>query len=451
MKKVLNILLCVSFILMIGCNDGGGDGGDNDGNYQIVEGLIANYSFDELLGNTARDESGLFHDGRISAASRVNGYFGEGLLFGFENSHIRLESILTFVDGLITIEAWINPAIIEAGKVYRIIGGYNYHELYFQIRDGKLEVLYEGQSYHFGNVMIQSGVWTHIAFTSDGTDIVTYINGVEDARTNITLPIQNFLNIHIGASYVYTGGSPSTDIVEEFPGVIDELRIWDTARTQAEISDNRDIQMVNPKSATIDIAYWAGLYPFDEVAGNVAHDYSGLNNHGTIFGASRVAGHSGNGLLFGADDARVEIANSVLFFDGLIAIGAWINPAIIEAGKVYRIIGSYNYGGLYFQIRDGRLEVLHEGQSYHFGNVMIQSGVWTYIEFTSNGADIVTYINGVEDARTNITLPIKFFSNISIGANRVRITGGYPLTDIVEEFPGVIDQLEMVEGVLAFN
>jgi len=415
-----------------------GGGGDSDG-------LIAQFSFDESLGNVALDISGADNHGDVSAASRVNGYFGEGLLFGFNDAHVKLDSkedsSLYFDAGLITIDAWINPSTIEAGKVYRIIGDYNYHGFYFQIRDGRLEVLFEGQSYHYGTVSIQPGVWTHIAFTSDGTNIITYVNGIEEARTNITLPIQYISNVKIGAHWIY----PS-DYVEEFPGIIDELRIWDTARTSDEVIGDYNTQLISPPNVSLDdVAYWAALYSFDETSGNVANDDSGLDNHGTITAATRMAGYSGNGLLFGADDARVTVDNTLYFDDGIIGIEAWINPSTIEAGKVYRIIGDYNYHGFYFQIRDGRLEVLFEGQSYHYGTVPIQPGVWTHIAFISDGKDIITFIDGIEDAQTNITLPIRSISNVKIGAHWI-----YP-SDYVEEFPGIIDELEIVEGVLILN
>ena len=457
-KSLRGLLIGVVYLMGIlgivasGGGGGGGGGGDdsNDTVKQLIDGLIAQYSFDESLGNVSRDESGLENHGRISGASRVTGYFGEGLRFGHENSHIRYESSLIFNSGLITIDAWIKADVIEAGKIYRIIGGYDYYGLYFQIRDGRLEVLDEGQSYHYGNATIQPGIWTHVAFMSDGTNVIAYINGVEDSRTNVTLPVGRFDNINIGANEVYVGCPPCSDHIEEFPGIIDEVRIWDVARFQADISGDHNIQLINPKSATIDVAYWAGWYTFDEISGNIANDDSGLDNHGTIVAASRVAGYSGNGLLFGADNARIDIPDSVTFMDGVISIGTWIKPTTIEAGKVYRIIGGYDYYGLYFQIRDGRLEVLFDGQSYHYGTVSIQPGVWSRIEFASDGKHVITYIDDIEEARTNITLPIWVFENINIGANEVYV-GCPPCFDHIEEFPGIIDELEMAEGVLAFN
>lgn len=205
-----------------------------------IDGLIAHYSFDEGFGNIALDGTSNENHGVITAASRVEGKIGNGLLFGFDDSYIAIYDGLYFDNGLITIETWIKPDEMEAGEVYRIIGDYNYHGFYFQIRDGRLEILYEGQSYHYGSISILPNVWTHIAFISDGVNIVTYINGIEDARTNITLPIQNIFNIRIGAHRIYTGGNPLMDYIEEFPGIIDELRIWDGIRTLDEIYEYYD-------------------------------------------------------------------------------------------------------------------------------------------------------------------------------------------------------------------
>ncbi len=421
---------------------------ENNGNFRAkgrftaypVKGFY--YSFDELLGNIAIDSSGNKNHGNITASSRVEGKIGNGLLFGADNARVSINNSLYFDNGLITIEAWIKPNEVETGKVYRIIGEYDYHGLCFQIRDGRLEILYDGQSYHYGTVSIQPDVWTHIAFTSDGANIVTFINGVEDNRSNITLPVRIVENINIGANWIYTGGSQLFDYIEEFPGIIDELKIWDISLSSDEIIKNFDKQPVNPITVFIKALYWSARYSFDESSGTIAIDSSGNKNHGNITAASRVEGKIGNGLLFGADNARISISNSLYFDKGLITIEAWIKPYKVESGKIYRLIGGYNYHDFYFQIRDGRLEILYDGQSYHYGTVSIQPDVWTHIAFTSDGTDVITYINGVEDGRSNITLPITSFVNINIGANYI-YTGGGQLFDYIEEFPGIIDELKI--------
>ena len=424
-------------------------GGDDIADIQYVDGLIANYSFDEGLGNVALDISGSKLHGTVYAASRVEeGYIGKGILFGSDDARISIDvtpqdNTMFFTDGLMSIEAWLKPSKIEVDKVYRIIGDYNYGGFYLQIRDGKIEVLYEGQSYHYGTVSIEPDAWTHIAITSNGTDIISYVNGLEDSRTNVSLPIQYLVNISIGSHRVYI-----EDYIEEFPGVMDELRIWNISRTSDQIANDYNQQLIASPNISLEAVYWAGLYDFNELSGNIASDTSGLGNDGLIIAASRVPGYIDNALMFGADDARVTVdtgSNTMSFNDGVISIEAWIKPEKIETNEIYQIIGDYNQQGLAFRIRDRRLEVLFDGKSFHYGAIPIQANVWTHIDFTSDGNNITTYLDGIEDSKTNITLPIKLLLNVMIGAHRV-----YP-EGIIEEFPGIIDELEILEGVLIKN
>ena len=408
-----------------------------------INGLISNYSFDESYGNLPIDGASINRPGMITGASRVEGKIGKGLLFGFDDANVSVEELLYFDEGFITVEAWIKPDEIEAGKTYRLIGGYDYYDFYFQIRDGRLEVLCDGKSYHYGTTPIIPNIWTHVAFTSDGINVITYINGIEDGRTNISLPVQSMANLQFGANCIFTGGTPYIGYIEEFKGTIDEIRIWDTTRSEADIAAHLNVQMFVPQPASADNSYLVAYYDFNESNGIKAIDQSGNGNTGIITTAGRVEGKSGNGLRFGADDSYVSIEDIMYFDRGMIAIETWIRPNEIETGKTYRLIGGYNYAGTYFQIRDGRLEVMFDGQSYHYGTTEIVPNTWTHVAFISDGVNIITYINGVEDGKTNITLPTESIYNIRIGAHQIYVRGIY----YVEEFQGIMDELYIWNGI----
>ena len=69
--------------------------------------------------------------------------------------------------------------------------------------------------------------WTHVALTYDGTTMQLYVNGVLAASQARTGSIQASSNpLWIG------GNSPYG---EYFQGLIDEIRIYNRALTQAEI------------------------------------------------------------------------------------------------------------------------------------------------------------------------------------------------------------------------
>src|SRR5207244_541666 len=109
--------------------------------------------------------------------------------------------------------------------------------------------------------------WSHVAATWDGTTLKLFVNGVQIAGnvTNATIPSSE--NLLIGRSQIY--GQP-------FDGSIDELRIWNTARTQTDIADNR-FTFINPATTGL-----RAYYKFDEGSGTSTADATGLTNSGTL-------------------------------------------------------------------------------------------------------------------------------------------------------------------------
>ncbi len=78
-----------------------------------VDGLAAHYSFDEGYGITALDGSGSEKHGVITVASRVEGKMGAGLFFGPDSGRVVFEQFIDFPDGLVTMEAWIKPYMMD--------------------------------------------------------------------------------------------------------------------------------------------------------------------------------------------------------------------------------------------------------------------------------------------------------------------------------------------------
>ena len=71
------------------------------------------------------------------------------------------------------------------------------------------------------------GTWTHVAYTHDGQTLSLYIAGQRRVTApGAALETGNDTGTSIG------GNSPSGD---PFVGRIDELRIWNRARTAAEV------------------------------------------------------------------------------------------------------------------------------------------------------------------------------------------------------------------------
>ena len=84
-----------------------------------------------------------------------------------------------------------------------------------------------------GVTPVNDNEWHHVAFTYDGTTIRLYVDGVEDATLDaiIDTGVDGETNVNIGSQL---GGSL-------FQGLIDDVRIYDSALTPEQIKFLSDI------------------------------------------------------------------------------------------------------------------------------------------------------------------------------------------------------------------
>ena len=86
----------------------------------------------------------------------------------------------------------------------------------------------------FGTTKIWPGVWYHAAATYNGRTWVLYLNGVPDVTLDLGSSIaprsDSIQHAGLGAAFNSTGVATGA-----FQGQMDEVRIWNVARTQAEI------------------------------------------------------------------------------------------------------------------------------------------------------------------------------------------------------------------------
>jgi Concanavalin A-like lectin/glucanases superfamily len=118
-----------------------------------------------------------------------------------------------------------------------------------------------------------NGEWHHLAMTwkqNAENGFVSYLDGRAIAQrqsANVPLPNMN-AKVVIGA----LNGQAFTE------GTIDEIRIWNRARSAAEIKADLNRRLVGNEEGLV--AYWR----FDEGAGKIVHDQTDNAYHGTIKG-----------------------------------------------------------------------------------------------------------------------------------------------------------------------
>ncbi len=113
----------------------------------------------------------------------------------------------------------------------------------------------------------------HVALVYDGTSLAFYRNGILLKKVNASGNlVTNSLSTMIGA----TANLKTTDL-SDFIGYINEVRIWNVARTQAQIKQYMDSSLPNPSTQTGLLAYY-NFNSLTNLQGNAAWNGSIVGN-----------------------------------------------------------------------------------------------------------------------------------------------------------------------------
>ncbi|WP_433216299.1 LamG-like jellyroll fold domain-containing protein [Microtetraspora malaysiensis] len=204
-----------------------------------IPGLVAAYGMNEGSGATVADASGSGNTGTASATSWAAGKFGQALSFNGTSSWVTVKDSPSLrLTNKITMEAWVKPASISGWRTVLMKesgpddGSY---ALYSSISTGPgvsggpaTDLLIDGYSDGADSLTkLAINTWSHIAGTYDGTSTKIYINGSLAGETTVSG------NVATGAAPLRIGGN--NPFGDYFSGLIDEVRIYNTALTQGQI------------------------------------------------------------------------------------------------------------------------------------------------------------------------------------------------------------------------
>ncbi|CAL2103535.1 conserved protein of unknown function precursor containing a type A C-terminal secretion signal [Tenacibaculum sp. 190130A14a] len=235
------------------CGDGGSDNPNNRKNpTPFVSGKIARQAPQLVL--TTPDNGGIFTTGTISAkfsapinpaTVNLNSLAMRGILGGVPKplTSVKLDNVSDVItvphndkfslEDKLTIEMWVNPSKYPSGSNVPIVQkGSNYHVSLMP--DGKI-ITNDGVKSIRG---LQPFTWTHVAVVLDKTNgnALIYFNGGEVGSGNIStisneVNTEDFIISSIGAT-------------DSFVGSIDEMRLWQSARSPLEIASNFKNQLL---------------------------------------------------------------------------------------------------------------------------------------------------------------------------------------------------------------
>jgi len=126
------------------------------------------------------------------------------------------------------------------------------------------------------NTLLQPNQKYHLAFVKNGVNGTYYVNG------NFSGSITAARDVHYGNDNAYFGSNYRDNNVY-FNGSIDEVRIWNVARSQSDIQSNMNRQLNGTEPGLV------GYWKLDENSGTTIYDSTPNHSNGTIYGAQWVS------------------------------------------------------------------------------------------------------------------------------------------------------------------
>jgi hypothetical protein len=125
---------------------------------------------------------------------------------------------------------------------------------------------------------VSDGKWHYIVaqkqYTDKGDIVTLYVDGAK-------YQVQSSIHANKIITPLLLGTVAAGDS-RQFTGYIDEVRFWNTIRTEDEMQADRDIELAGTEQGLV------GYWNLNEDTGNIAHDKTNNKNNGTISGPSWI-------------------------------------------------------------------------------------------------------------------------------------------------------------------
>ena len=426
------------------------------------------WKMDEATGATVRDYSANANNGTVTnggyGATSTDGKIGKSLSFDGVDDYVFVpyNSILDPLTAL-SLELWFKQTVPVAawksiaGKNTTWGTGYSIWAMENERLYLRVDTLAGAKTYVFP---YQLDTWYHIVMVFSGTSLQIFANGVAqpiDTFAETSLLPADTTPFVIGARADYTSGG-------QFPGLVDDVRIYNYARTADQITADYQagayrttINASNPNQWTNGLV---GYWNFDgqnTTSTNGTRDTSGNNYWGTFSGGVKpVAGISGQALLLDGVDDMVSgsVADNSINLDG--SLEAWVKmPSFGASDQPFVAIRSGdNWFGMasWYNIFTGEIYGSADGLSCSGAtpSCTARSGqtclltnyvnTWTHLVTTYSNTlkEIDYYVNGVN-------VGYQTWYMCSLGATQTFQIGG----KLLVWANGTIDEVRIYNRVLS--
>ncbi|MBI5044846.1 MAG: DUF2341 domain-containing protein [Candidatus Levybacteria bacterium] len=406
---------------------------------------VLELKLDERINSTANDTSGNNNSGTLTNSPQwTPGKIGSALKFNGSSNYVVVTDATNLqMTSNITVSAWVYPRVLNAQTVnYPIskgVGGGASQGWAFGVNGtynsgctntvGKVYLFTNNATICSTNT-IPLNTWSHISFTNDGTTTSIYVNGKLEGSGAQAIQTNSGTNINIGRR---------TDGQWYFNGSVDDVRIFNTTRTPAQIA--YDYNRGKP-------LYW---YKMDECQGSTLNESMGSSmsasitiggsgtqtSVGTCQTASTAWGNGATGkfnssLNFDDTDDSTLIADSIALPMNSFSMSTWFKTTSSGDDKIFSFSGSYHP----LQIMNGKFRTCTNGCTV--GTITVNDGALHHAVVVGASGGITVYVDG----KIDITQAAS--STVMMGQGRIGAVGaGTNGTAASFFFNGQIDDMQI--------
>jgi hypothetical protein len=419
-------------------------------------GLVGYWSFEDGSGTKAEDFSptGTNTGTLTNGPTWTTGKFGSAVNFDGTDDYIDIP-VSTNLDANFfrnpnwTISMWVKPTLSGDATQELFMGVWHKPRILLSSPGGTLTFSGYVSTVYTPFIVkasyFSANTWTHLTLVSNGTSYLLYKNGIQSASAAYTQIDATATLFRLGADGSGNG---------RFSGVMDDVRIYNRALSQAEITAlyGTTAAKVNTSQNTQLTNGLVGLWSFNgpDLSGTTAYDRSGQGNNGTLTNGPTVyPGKVGQALRFDGTDDYITVPDSASLDIGTAAtFSVWVRPTTITFGSgAAKIFRKWQSG-----VEDKQLSLssggnicfyLHDtfGGSCLTASSQVTANAWNHIVGRYDGSTAKIYVNGVEVASKAAS------GDVSDGTGAFEI--GYDPNGPTGYFPGQIDESRIYNRALS--
>ena len=366
----------------------------------------------------------------LTASAQDPAFSTYALAFDGTDDYVEVANTaaLEFAQG--TVELWARPNDYTYAGTLIALRGTGGTRFSLHLNPGADQIgFWNNIAFNTVSAPIEAGTWYHIAFVFGASSTEVFVDGASVGTMPTTI------NTGVTGQPLVLGAPVVGSTAELFNGSLDEVRLWNTTRSQQQIQDNRLLTLRGDESGLV--AY----FPLEAGSGTTATDLANANN-GTLDGPTwttddaPVAGQAG-ALAFDGTDDYVEAANTAALEFAQGTVELWARPNdYTYAGTLIALRGT---GGTRFSLHlnPGADQIgFWNNIAFNTVSAPIEAGTWYHIAFVFGASSTEVFVDGASVG----TMP----TTINTGVTGQPLVLGAPVVGSTAElFNGSLDEVRL--------